>query len=421
MCGIVGAMSYFLSPGEIDRFKELMIVSNLRGWDGAGVVGVDQKHGVHFLKSLLSGVEAIKSKAFEDLLNKGRITTLIGHTRYPTRGKVDYDATHPHVAGHIVGVHNGTMDHVLGHRPAAGESDSKLLFEAIRDVGIEETIRDSQGAFCLVYADKKENTINFIRNYKRPLSFASMANSNTFYWASEAGMLQYILGRHGQKFEITTMPENKLFTYSMDMGTPIKPMGEARSLYQGYVPAREVAGNTRPFQGGSHGGGSTSVPKTGSGSASTSQTSQNSKTSTPGTTRSVLSLPKPATPTPKFVIQPDGKMRSEYIYGETGEDDNDGELSVIYKETTRGHHVSIKNYRTLVEQGCAWCGNCYISGPAAAFANEPEVNWYEPEDYLCLECSEDQYTVDYLSLQHRFGRRVEARIERLEALHLKNI
>lgn len=197
MCGIAGVMSAYLSPGEIKTFKDLMVVSTLRGKWGSGVLAVptNPKKPVDYIRSLDSGCEIVETKQFDELV-KPKTAVLLGHCREPTRGGYTLNFMHPHKADHIVGVHNGTMDMVARVPVTEGKSDSKMVFEAIRDFGPQYFVENSKGAYALVWIDAKTDTINFLRNDQRPLYFAHIEGiEGTVYWASEASMLSFVLSR----------------------------------------------------------------------------------------------------------------------------------------------------------------------------------------------------------------------------------
>lgn len=250
MCGIVGVMSSHLSDAEKERFKELLMVSTLRGYEGAGVVAANYKCEVEVFKTTQTGAHLAHDYDFNQRLYHRKpvesTSVLIGHTRWPTKGAVSLETTHPHEHDGIVGVHNGTVDKIMGKTILKDESDSSLLYKSFADNGVKDTIEATQGAYCLVWIDKKEKTINFLRNDKRPLFFAVMAGGGTVYWASEKGMLQFVLGRHTTKFEIQQLIVDKWLVYEFPLKHHLDKSCVAVEDLKGAVP--EVAAFS-PFLG----------------------------------------------------------------------------------------------------------------------------------------------------------------------------
>lgn len=256
MCGLAGAMSSTLSKHETDIFKDLLNVASLRGSTGSGVAVLQNSYlnprKIQVLKTKhISGALAYSSEL--DELLKPRVSAVIGHARLPTKGGLDEDAVHPHRFGHIVGVHNGTMHRVAG-QDVKEKSDSAMLFEAIAAVGIEEAIKESAGAYALVWVDEKEGTLNFLKNAWRPLYFKNIGwgdkNINTLYWSSEAEMLDFVVGRlhKGNNTWDTFLPNDTLFKYPLDVKHIIKPVEVKRDV-------RPTPPKTQPSSGHKAGAG----------------------------------------------------------------------------------------------------------------------------------------------------------------------
>lgn len=134
----------------------------------------------NFLKSLISN------------------TVLLGHNRHATKGAAgDHANAHPFKHGHITLVHNGSLNSWFNLTPS-GETysvDSEAIARGIEVYGAKETIKKLNGAFVLVWHDSRDNTLNFCRNTQRDLSIAYNKKQNKIHWASEAGMLKWILDR----------------------------------------------------------------------------------------------------------------------------------------------------------------------------------------------------------------------------------
>jgi len=249
MCGIVGVMSTWLSPGEKERMKELLTVSNLRGYQGAGAIVTDNFCNVNTFKTVDTGTHLAHDPIFNERLYHTKpvqgVSTIIGHTRWPTKGAVTLEATHPHEYGDFVGVHNGTIDSINGKWIGKDESDSFELYKSFHENGVKETIEQTVGAYALVFIDMKKKTLNFLRNEKRPMYIAVIQGGGTIYWASEKGMLDFVLGRHATKFEVLNLLPNKLSVYEY----PLKQRIHTSDLIDIHGKAAPVVAAGVPFRG----------------------------------------------------------------------------------------------------------------------------------------------------------------------------
>lgn len=250
-------MSSLLNEAEKSCFRDLLNIASFRGREGSGVIMSGSathkkpKPVVKTLKSKLISSWLAYSPDLDDMM-RGDQSIAIGHARWPTKGGNDLKSIHPHRAKHIVGVHNGTMYDVAGKKVDDKQSDSALLFEAIADKGIEEAWKTSSGAAALVWIDENEQTLNFIRNSGRPLMFRNFGwqrNISTLYWASEAGMLSFVVPRHfqGTNHWDTYLPENTLYSYPMDVETVMRPDRTQKIEKPPVVlPAYQHSGYTAP-------------------------------------------------------------------------------------------------------------------------------------------------------------------------------
>lgn len=395
MCGIVGAMSSWLSVDEINRFKELMLVSNLRGKDGSGVIFINDSNEVDYVKSLGNGIDVCETDDFKNMTSnvKKRPSILIGHTRWPTKGAVDFDNTHPHDVGNIIGVHNGTMDRIMGKWVGNGESDSNLLYHAIQEHGIDEALKQSHGAYALVWVDIDQSTLNIIRNNKRPLYYATMTGGGTVYWASEYGMLNFILSRHSGKFEIKSVPEDTLITFKLGQLS----QKSIRTIKGGEVPVYKA-----PFQ--TIDGVTTATTKNTGSNGYTVIANGKPVTLSQGVDNSNVVPFKADAPVnasekqktkellksiegevQEFLARERAAKRSEEEQHSFGHNDT-------YVETMKGHWVHKRIFNKLIDQGCAWCGT--IPNMEDTF----KVQFFANHEYVCQECVQDEFVQEYLSL-----------------------
>lgn len=248
MCGLAGVYTTMISARERKVFDSLMTVSNLRGSLGAGVITAHRDDRLMFYKTLNNGVSLLNSKGFADLMSdtySKSASTIIGHTRAPTKGGTDKDAVHPHDAPNVIGVHNGTLYRVNDKTIPHADSDSKAAYLDISERGIDAFVQGADGAYCLVWVNKEAKTLNFLRNSQRPLYFAKIGTNMktnkatkpiTIFWSSEKIFLQFALGRENYRedeYVIEELPVNTLVSYSSVARGTIEPL-EVRSVAKVY-------------------------------------------------------------------------------------------------------------------------------------------------------------------------------------------
>lgn len=214
MCGIVGVASN--SPMTVQMkefFQSLLYHDIVRGNHATGVAAIDTLDRSLCVekRALPADLFLMVQPAMDNLFNhKYNYNIYIGHNRFATQGKKDEDANaHPFVHGDIVGVHNGTLrDQKLldDHKDFIVDSDN--LYHHLNKNGLDDTLAKLDGAFSLVWYDKSNNTLNFIRNDERPMAIALLTNG-CWVWASEMGMLRWLISRH-KSLSIATVKEDKV-------------------------------------------------------------------------------------------------------------------------------------------------------------------------------------------------------------------
>lgn len=197
MCGIVGVVGK-IGKTERDVFRQLLIVDSLRGSDSTGFFTV-KGNDVGVFKAVGDPYMAMESRAFDrELIKNSNI--LVGHNRYATTGKVNRKNAHPFDFEKVVGVHNGTLRNKYSLRDGhTFDVDSEALYNSFNMVGADASIPLVEGAWSLVWWDKVEKELCFLRNDQRPMCVALSEDRKTMFFASEAGMLGWILARNGVK------------------------------------------------------------------------------------------------------------------------------------------------------------------------------------------------------------------------------
>jgi predicted glutamine amidotransferase len=236
MCGIVGIHNaepkYSHKIPEI--MKELLFMSTLRGWDSTGMalIPADLKKDPTIYKKVVPGVDFILLEPVNTLLKKEDYSLLLGHTRAATKGTVSKANAHPFIAegdqGDYILVHNGTIynKQVLpdGNK---FDTDSEAICNAFAKIGVKETIKLIDGSFSLVWYQGQDDTLNFIRNEKRPMKLMVDNFNNRTYFASEENMLRWIAERNSLQIKtINEIPEKKWIQYDLSDNSKVVFMEE---------------------------------------------------------------------------------------------------------------------------------------------------------------------------------------------------
>lgn len=203
MCGIVSI------AGDIDgkaekAFKHLLILDSLRGEDSTGVLSV-AKHmdnDTTIAKQVGDPFMLFDHKSYDKAVTHRSSRVLLGHNRYATTGVVNRANAHPFEFPSVIGVHNGTLTNKYYYdKENKFAVDSEALYNCIDMYGIDEAIKHIKGAYALVYWDRDEKTINYLRNKERPLWFALNETETLLFAASEAWMINIAAGRNDIKIK----------------------------------------------------------------------------------------------------------------------------------------------------------------------------------------------------------------------------
>ena len=193
MCGLAGVAGN-TNVRSRDAFIDLLTITQLRGKDSTGVFSVKGEDTVDYAKQLGPPEWLFDTKSFDRCVN-GVPKIMAGHCRSKTVGDNTRDNAHPYDFEDLIGMHNGTL---RGHYSLDGydykRTDSWAMYNHINRFGIEETMKqlDPDGAWALVWWDKNEKRLNFLRNDKRPLWFAWAKDKTQMFWCSEPWMFSAV-------------------------------------------------------------------------------------------------------------------------------------------------------------------------------------------------------------------------------------
>jgi len=374
MCGLSGGLSSKLFKGDVDVIQTLALLSNLRGGHSTGVmIGKEKPNKRSFKKGF--SPQYIWSKQLGPsvpFIHEERITKHLEpkanpflyavHTRFATSGEVSVSNAHPFACGDIIGMHNGTAPTFIPKR-GVDKTDSQCIFEHINAFGIEATIKkmDHRDAYALVWVDTVSNRLNFIRNSKRTLFFATSPKEDTIYWSSEFGMLNFALGREGLKdFTIKSFEEDShvsidLMDLSDVTSTKITPWPKS------WLP---VFGNpTKPV-----------VTKE-------AQIQQDQKKTTALVPQTV-----PKTPSGQVVTLPrmykEGVLPLLRYYPYV--DENKIERCQVLVEVYNEYLVNLESFNKAIDEGCALC--THKPSPNLVIQRKEKIHWFDKSGYICDPC-----------------------------------
>jgi predicted glutamine amidotransferase len=227
MCGIVGLITKQkngFTNTEISIITQMLYANEVRGDDGTGIFYNTKKNKAHLkvLKGPICSSLFVKSDAYQAATKTffSDSNFIIGHNRSATKGKIDFDCTHPFREQHITLVHNGTL---TSHKElnATSDVDSHAICHSMSSKGTVETLKEIDGAFALAWFDSKEKTLNLSRNYQRPLHIVETASS--FIISSELELALWVLKRNNtsviKSFEIEP---KKIYSFSLTDMTSFK-------------------------------------------------------------------------------------------------------------------------------------------------------------------------------------------------------
>lgn len=199
MCGLVGILGNITSR-DSTLFSQMLLADELRGKHATGVARVvtdNTSLSVGYGKLAIAASFFRHLPIFDTLTAvTPSLTALLGHNRHATKGASDnHKYAHPFKHGHITLMHNGSLTTHYSLTKETFTVDSEAICSAFAQGNPVDIIPTLRGAFALVWVDERDQTINFVRNSERTLSFAFDEKGDKLYWASEKNMLKWLLER----------------------------------------------------------------------------------------------------------------------------------------------------------------------------------------------------------------------------------
>jgi predicted glutamine amidotransferase len=237
MCGLVGVVGK-IGLKEEQAFQTLLFLDLLRGQHSTGFVGIRRKTynsediSIDVEKKATDAVSFMKQSANfqKNGMTYANYIALLGHNRYATVGSVNDANAHPFVANHVIGMHNGTLDKYSSTDKNLDkyDVDSEALFNSLSEKPLRDTMKEVSGAYSLVWIDKEQNRIHFLRNSERPLSFCYVNDRKTLLYASESWMLIAAIDRHDLQEESEIFNTKPNIHYFWDYGSYLSVKNEQK-------------------------------------------------------------------------------------------------------------------------------------------------------------------------------------------------
>lgn len=204
-------------------------MSFFRGTDSAGVAIITKKklHTNHMNHTIRKGVDHavdfFMQKHVLSEIHNNKAVCLMGHARAATHGDINETNAQPVREGHIIGTHNGVLKKYEPSKyETADFTDSRKLFVEFSKTGADapKILNDlwPNDSYALVWVDTVKNTINFVRNDRRPL-YLCRSDGKALFWSSSLEMIAFALIRNSVTYdEIKEVPEGVLLSVNMTTG-----------------------------------------------------------------------------------------------------------------------------------------------------------------------------------------------------------
>jgi hypothetical protein len=198
MCGLVAIIGN-LGAGDKDVFKDLLLMSRLRGEDSTGFFSIPTSTNEPKVAKVVGTPDELFATVAWDRLSAFQSRGLIGHTRKATVGGISRSTAHPFQYGHITGVHNGTLRNWRDLPTEIQATDSGTLYKALSEEEPEDVFPQVNGAYACIWWNNDEQMLHVIRNSERTLHYAFSENGEKMYLASEAWMITVTCDRNDVK------------------------------------------------------------------------------------------------------------------------------------------------------------------------------------------------------------------------------
>lgn len=228
MCGLWGVINknnYYLGEAQRRLLPIMAFMGTTRGEDGTGIITLshgdktNSAHSASLIKHAGTPDLLFKTKEWQDHWERNYEKKVpfafLGHNRKTTFGESTSDNAHPFKKENIMLFHNGSLKFKTD-LPKEYDVDTKWVLDSILKDGIEETIKNIEMAYALIWVDTKEHTINICRNTDRPL--AILEGEHSWYYMSEETTLRKITD-HYKMFSLKKVDVTPHTLYTMNYKT----------------------------------------------------------------------------------------------------------------------------------------------------------------------------------------------------------
>ena len=194
MCGIIGMFDVAaggLFSSDDKPFFDMLLLNSIRGVDSTGLMGIDPKKNlVDSVKAVGSPYDLVMWEASQRFMKRigSKYYGVIGHGRSATVGSIKAQNAHPFKHGNITMVHNGTLRNYEALKKRHNiefEVDSEAICYLINHLGINETIKEIEGAYAMAWYNLETKKVYILRNHERPLKYLLNTKKNRLLFASE--------------------------------------------------------------------------------------------------------------------------------------------------------------------------------------------------------------------------------------------
>lgn len=224
MCGQFGIFTTSAEPNADDFISDAFVTSMLRGVDSSGIANIDLARDLCELHKLpVAGLHFATDKTAKRLMRYAGMARQLTmcHVRAATQGEVRLSNAHPFEIdtgdGLLIGTHNGTLTGWKYTKYGKDyDVDSEWALSLIAEKGVD-AFKEFTGAYSFVWWDGRDGSkLHMVRNKERPMSVAFLKGGG-MAWASEPGMLFWLLERNSIKMDgrIVELLADKHYEFSV--------------------------------------------------------------------------------------------------------------------------------------------------------------------------------------------------------------
>lgn len=251
MCGIISIIDHTpqgLWTSDGDAFVRMLILNSFRGWDSTGVAGVRKDNEVDIVKALGHPYNLFAMKAFAEwkLRINLQYNAIMGHGRLATKGEVSMKNAHPFKRGEIILIHNGTLTNFDDLKkeysnPQVFSVDSDLCANHILKNGVQEALKQFEGAFAFIWYDQRDHTLRAVRNHERPLFIFERTDQKQHFLSSDPAIFDYLTSYNSiMKGTWKQIPAGDMLEFNMKDRThdmvPVKFYTKVYPVHNNYNP-----------------------------------------------------------------------------------------------------------------------------------------------------------------------------------------